>query len=415
MEHVNDDCLAEIFMYVPTCERPKIALVCKKWKSALDNAWFNIKKLEFTYWRYDEYPHFLKKNYPTVDGQFNFLKSLLYNCGRYLRELDLSVYPKCNILPVINEYCPNLEKLRIRIDYIDDTDRAIFNNAFIHLTKLKVLKIIFDGCLSGEDSLVPTALINSLLNVADTLIDLNISKWSESISDSAVYPEEITSVMTQLKALRQFGTAGIHYPDSLADLSYYMNNYKTKRFFSDDSCYISQEIDRKELFEKIEVLNIMSGLIPDDIICNIANTMKRLHTLHASCQWLTNTAIVTCTKINNLKFINLLGYNNVINDSSIKLLKNLTHLKVPFSNKITDESIIKVLENSPEMQSFSLKNTGITHKFIEKAAEISRNRKRELRAWVTLECDKAQVEYNEYLTVRYVKNQEQRNENYITY
>ncbi|XP_044008872.1 uncharacterized protein LOC122852856 [Aphidius gifuensis] len=208
------------------------------------------------------------------------------------------------------------------------------------------------------------------------------------------------SVMTQLKALRQFRTSGISHPNSLG---VYLNNSKTIRVFSDNSCYISHKIDRKELFEKIEVLNILNWLIPDDIICNIANTMKRLHTLHVSCHWLTNTAIVTCTKMNNLKFINFFGYNNVT-DSSIKLLKNLTHLKVPLSNKITDESIIKVLENSPEMQCFSLKNTGITHKFIEKAAEISKNRKRQLKIEVSLERDMSntQVKY-EYLTVRYAK------------
>ncbi|XP_044016573.1 uncharacterized protein LOC122858021 isoform X2 [Aphidius gifuensis] len=191
IERVNDDCLTEIFMHVPACERPKIALVCKKWKRVLDYSWFNVKKLELTHWEYDENPHFLERNYPRINGQFKFLKSLLYKCGRYLRELDLSVYTRCNILPVINEYCPNLIKLRIRIGDIDD---AILDNAFSHLSKLKVLKIIFHGCFDDEHRKVPTTLINSLLNVADTLTDLNIANWAAALCKKAFFPAEMTSV-----------------------------------------------------------------------------------------------------------------------------------------------------------------------------------------------------------------------------
>ncbi|XP_044013835.1 uncharacterized protein LOC122856208 [Aphidius gifuensis] len=191
IERVNDDCLAEIFMYLPACERPKIALVCKQWKRALDYySWFNVKKLELTYWRYDEYPNLLTKNYPTIDGQFSFLKSLLNKCGRYLTKLDLTAYSHFNIVPVINESCPNLVELQIRIEHIDD---AILDNAFTRLLKLKVLKIIFQ-CFKTHGTFIPVALINSLLNVADTLTELNLSNWSECMEDSTNFPGEITSV-----------------------------------------------------------------------------------------------------------------------------------------------------------------------------------------------------------------------------
>ncbi|KAF7993555.1 hypothetical protein HCN44_010150 [Aphidius gifuensis] len=91
IDFINDDCLVEIFMYLPACERPKIALVCKKWKKALDYSWSNVNKLELTHWEYNECPSYLKE-YPTIDGQFNFLSFLLTKCGRYLTELDLTAH-----------------------------------------------------------------------------------------------------------------------------------------------------------------------------------------------------------------------------------------------------------------------------------------------------------------------------------
>ncbi|XP_044014126.1 uncharacterized protein LOC122856515 [Aphidius gifuensis] len=407
IERVNDDCMAEIFMYVPACERPKIALVCKKWRRVLDNSWFNVKKLELTHWEYDENPHFLKRNYPTIDGQFSFLKSLLHKCGRFLRELDLSVYAHCNILPVINEYCPNLVKLRIRINNIDD---AILDNAFSHLCKLQVLKIIFHGCFYGKYPSVPTTLINSLLNVADTLTDLNISNWPAVLLGSPHFPEEMTSVISQLKALRKLGIFGIECPKSLCD---YVNNSKIIRSNSDHACYIEikSKIDVKERIDKIEELYLLALKISDDCMYTIANTMKQLQVLYVLCPLLTDTGIVACTKMNNLQFLHLDGSNNVT-DSSIKLLKNLQYLKLPFSNKITDESAIKVLENSPNMFGYCVNETNITYKLIEKAAEIPRNRENQLTVYTTLNPDSSntQIKY-EYLTVHYAEKETQPNEN----
>ncbi|XP_044016767.1 uncharacterized protein LOC122858127 [Aphidius gifuensis] len=395
IECVNDDCLAEIFMYVPACERPKIALVCKKWERALDYSWFNVKKLELTYWEYDEYPHFLVRNYPRINGQFKFLKSLLYKCGRYLTELDLSIYGYCNILPVINEYCQNLVKLRIRIHKVDN---AKLHNAFSNLSKLEVLKIILHGCFDDICSQVSSTLIDSLLNVADTLTDLNISNWPAVLYGLPYFPDNMMSVIPQLKALRKFSNAGIGCPRRLRDYFKFLNNFKTVTCIPEDTCYMINKIGDEELIENIEELDIIGWRITDNGIYNIANTIKRLHTLSVSCQLLTDAGIVTCTKMNNLKYLEFKGFNNVT-DSSIKLLKNLTHLTLPFSNKITDESAIKVLENSPDMIYYCVRDTGITHKFIGKAAEISRNREIELNIVVTLDPD--QTEY-EYLDIDYI-------------
>ncbi|XP_044010119.1 uncharacterized protein LOC122853765 [Aphidius gifuensis] len=197
---VNDDCLAQIFMYVPVCERPKIALVCQNWKRALDYSWGNVKKLELTHWEYDENPTCLKK-YPTPDGELSFLKSLLYKCGRFLTLIDLSAYGYSDIVPVINEYCPNLVKLRLRFIY--DDNQLLKHNAFLRLSKLKVLTVIFHPMKDYSNLF---QLIIALEFLADTLTDLIIHNWkddkisiNEKIQD---LPDDTISVIRRLKALK---------------------------------------------------------------------------------------------------------------------------------------------------------------------------------------------------------------------
>ncbi|XP_044001696.1 uncharacterized protein LOC122847903 [Aphidius gifuensis] len=399
MEHVNDDCLAEIFMYLPACERPKIALVCKQWKRALDYySWFNVKKLELTYWRYDEYPNLLTKNYPTTDGQFSFLKSLLNKCGRYLTELDLTAYNHFNIVPVVNESCPNLVELRIRSEYIDD---AILDNAFSRLLKLKVLKIIFQ-CFKSRDTFIPVTLIKSLLNVADTLTELNLSNWCECIDDSTNFPDEITSVVSELKALKKFQFAGICSPRSLIN---YLTLIESTLITTGDECkYSENKLDFSKKYTSVKSLEIKNSQVTDDFLYNVANVMRELKSLRIHSHTITDAGIVAISKMNYLRHLDCFGFNN-ITDSSIKLLKNMEVVFLPFSNKITNESAIKVLENSPEMKYYRVHNTSVTSEFIKKAEEISRNRKQKLTVVMSYEDGEpnTQIEY-EYLTVEFVEN-----------
>ncbi|XP_044001657.1 uncharacterized protein LOC122847865 [Aphidius gifuensis] len=404
MERVNDDCLAEIFMYLPACERPKIALVCKQWKRVLDYyAWFNVKKIKLTYWRYDEYQNFLTKNYPTTDGQFSFLKSLLNKCGRYLRELDLTTYSHCNIVPVVNESCPNLVELRIRIECMDD---AIFDNAFTHLLKLKVLKIIFQ-CFKTPDTFIPVTLINSLLNVADTLTELNLSNWSECIEGYTNFPREITSVVSKLKALKKFQFAGISSPKSL--INYLALTESTLEVTSDECKYSENKLDSLKKYTSVKSLYIINSQVTDDFLYNVANVMEKLESLRIYGPWITDAGIVAISKMNYLRNLDCFGFNNVT-DSSIKLLKNMEVVMLPFSNKITNESAIKVLENSPDLEYFSVKNTSVTFELVEKAEKISSDRKKRLEVvmsgpdgmpdltlesdYLTVDCEQKDEQYN---------------------
>ncbi|XP_044009629.1 uncharacterized protein LOC122853310 [Aphidius gifuensis] len=372
---VNDDCLAEIFTYVPTCERPKLAVVCKKWKRALDDSWFNAKKLELIYWRWDEYPNCLEK-YPTIDEKLSFLKSLLNNCGRYLTKLDLTAYDHCNIVPVVNDYCPNLVRLRLRFTSIDD---VLLFNAFTRLSKLKSLTIIFQNMKS---KLIPLTLLNSLRNVADTLTELNMLHFIDHYDDRCDYPKEFDCVIRELKSLKRFEDAGIH---TFLDISTYISDNKishyTHNFYTPYSTSLST----------ITELKLRIWPIQDNSLYNIANTIKNLKLLWVRSDRITDDGVVAISKMNNLQYLGFLGSNHVT-DYSIKLLKNMKRLILPRSNKITDYSVTKVLENSPNMEKLCVMGTSVTAKFFKKAAEISNNRKTHLYFYISFIPDIKQSE-----------------------
>ncbi|XP_044006564.1 uncharacterized protein LOC122851421 isoform X2 [Aphidius gifuensis] len=75
-DFLNEDCLMKLFTYLSTCDRPKIALVCKKWNYALNRTWSNVKRIKLSYWAFDDCQNFFQRN-PTIGGGFKFLSSLL--------------------------------------------------------------------------------------------------------------------------------------------------------------------------------------------------------------------------------------------------------------------------------------------------------------------------------------------------
>ncbi|XP_044009687.1 F-box/LRR-repeat protein 2-like isoform X1 [Aphidius gifuensis] len=373
---VNDKCLAKIFMYLPACERPKLALVCKKWKNVLDDSWYDVKKLELIYWQYDESPNCLAK-YSTSDGGYSFLKSLLNKCGRYLTKLDLTAYGNCNIVPVVNELCPNLVKLRLRFTKMDE---VLLTNSFTRLSKLKSLTIIHQN-KKFLPYLPTVALINSLRNVADTLTDFSFLNWVDELKVSPDFTDLIMDVVRDLKALESLELAGVTCStvgaDYLKDKNISYVNHTTD---------LLHYLPKSKPFEDMNSLQIVACRIKDNSLYSIANSFKNLKFLKIYSTWVTDDGVLALSKMNNLKILNFHGCNN-ITDSSIKLLKNLIKLNLPNSNKITDKSVITVLENSPKMDALDVHGSNVTAELVKKAANISRKRKQRLIFCVALMPD----------------------------
>ncbi|XP_044001392.1 uncharacterized protein LOC122847649 [Aphidius gifuensis] len=367
LDPASDFCLDEIFTYVPICERPKLALVCKQWKRVLADSWFKVKKLELIYWRYDENPNCLAK-YSTSDGGYSFLKSLLSKCGRYLTTLDLTAYGNCNIVPVINGLCPNLVSLRLRFT---NMDQVILANSFTRLSKLQSLTIIFQNIETFL--LLPTvALINSLRNVANTLTDLNLLHWIDEVRPTPDLTKLLNDLIRDLKALKRMEVAGIG--NSLNDIWNYLADNGI--VYSNHTVYLIHTLSISGPFINTKILKLMECPVRDDTLYTIANTFKHLEVLHINTNWVTDIGVVAISKMNSLQNLYFKG-NTKITDSSVKLLKNLIKLGLPRSNKITDDSVLTVLENSPKMDVLTVISENVTVELVKKAAAISK--KREIR------------------------------------
>ncbi|XP_044005001.1 uncharacterized protein LOC122850067 [Aphidius gifuensis] len=359
---LNDDCLAEIFMYLSACERSKIALVCKKWKKVLKYSWQNIKKLELIHWEYNDQCPAYSYKYPTINEQLRFLRLLLAKCGRYITDLDVTSYGNYNIIPVINESCPSLVKLRLRFE---DVQPILLVNAFSRLSKLKELKIIFQHINDSYD--ISVALIDLLKSVAGTLTELTLSNWNrQDYYKRWRIPETFIHVIPKLKALKSIKTDGILID---TDLSLHL-----KQFGILDSQWLDNNIKKKILYKNIKKLKLTDYQATDDCLYTIANCMKKLRDLTIICERVTDAGIVAISKMDKLSYLELRGPGHVT-DSSVGLLKNLYCLHLPYCNKITDVSVTKILENSPTMRLFYMIGSAVTFKFLERAREVTANRK----------------------------------------
>ncbi|KAF7998093.1 hypothetical protein HCN44_009491 [Aphidius gifuensis] len=384
---VHDDCLAEIFMYVPAWERPKLALVCQKWKRVLNYSWGSSKKLQLTHWEQAEYSNCLKK-YSTPDEKLSFLNTLLYKCGRYLTQLDLTAYGYSDIVPVINEYCPNLVKLRLRFAF--DHDKMLFCDVFSRLSKLKVLTVIFQYHLRHHSKL--HYLMIALESLADTLTDLTLFNWEGDdhctskrlpLNIPCTFPKSTLRVLPRLKALKRFEFGGIKI---FRELREYLLNNSAIHVISYD-LYVKKVLKLNQLMFSITKLDLFRYHVLDDSLYTIANTMKQLTTLKINCEWITNDGVVAISKMNNITYLSFSGNNDSIDSASIKLLRNLNKVLLPGSKKINDDVAIKVLENSPKIATLFVPDSSVTVEFIKKAAEISRNRKQLLTSAVSFIID----------------------------
>ncbi|XP_044006098.1 uncharacterized protein LOC122851115 [Aphidius gifuensis] len=366
IDSLADRLLAKILMYVPSRERPKLTLVCEQWKRVVmmfrdDDSWFDVKKLELIYWRYDKYL--------TSDGGYDFVKSQINRCGRYLTKLDLTAYGDSEIMLFIKNSCPNLVTLRLRFTEMKE---IILANSFTCLPKLKLLTIIFQS-MKPLPLLPIIVLINSLRNVADTLIQLSLLYWIDDLRDIPDFTAVIDDVLHDLNALKTLELAGVKVSDNV--INYLKNN---KILYVNHTTHLLQYLSTFKTFTDIKILRISDCKITNDTLYSIANTFQNLETLEIYSTWVTDDGVLALSKMNNLQILNFHGQCNYITDSSIILLKNLIKLGLPSSKKITDDSVITVLKNSPKMSVLDVYGTNVTAELVKKAAEISRSRKQRL-------------------------------------
>ena len=148
IQKLNDDCLMHIFCHLPIidkirAERGKYIhfcsysinivlkyikwifmyiyvsvhrifstiLVCKRWKALIKKSWYNMKRLDLLYTMWG--------SLADINGRevtIHMIRKILYRCGSYLNEVDLSLVP-CYVhqhaVTIIGKLCRNLQIIDI--------------------------------------------------------------------------------------------------------------------------------------------------------------------------------------------------------------------------------------------------------------------------------------------------------------
>ncbi|XP_044014746.1 uncharacterized protein LOC122856912 isoform X2 [Aphidius gifuensis] len=310
---VNDDCLSEIFMYVPICERPKIAQVCKKWNRVVCSYCFKVKTLVLSHWEYDRPKNILEK----------FKKSF------------------CRI---------------------------------------------------------PVILLVSLKNVVNTLNELTVINQSKDIFTLCRFPNILVALIRQFKALQKIETGGMLITKRMygAIVDAKLNFYYHEHVYGKLNNVMNRELT------SITVITLSEKYeITDDNLYNLANSFKFLTRLTANCSLVTDVGIQAITKMKHLEDLFLTG-ENYVTDTPLKLLKGMKRLELPDSYKITNNSIKKILENSPYMYELSFKNTSITPEFLTIVEKVSEKRKINMRLYVQFPGRCVSVIERQYLYVHCV-------------
>lgn len=181
-------------------------------------------------------------------------------------------------------------------------------------------------------------------------------------------------VIPKLKALKSIETAGVKIDTVVYK---YLENLKIS-VISHDYELFNLRITNSDPYKNVEYLDMKLYQLTDDCLYTIANCLKKLILLSVKCERVTDAGIIAVSKLSQLKYLALYELNKVT-DSSILLLKNLNLLRLQLRNKIADDTLIKILENSPNIEVLSLKELAVTSEFLKKAAEIATNRQEKLK------------------------------------
>lgn len=109
---LNDDCLIEIFLYLPIADRIRMERVCKRWQALSQESWRSVKRLDLVRNNWGLSPKIRLQNIDT-----STLRKVLIKCGQFLTHLDLSKYPHMlgsSTLTIVGKFCPNLQCINVK-------------------------------------------------------------------------------------------------------------------------------------------------------------------------------------------------------------------------------------------------------------------------------------------------------------
>ena len=139
MNILPDECLIEIFHFLPISDRVRIERVCQRWKMlAKAYSWSNFKHLDFSLDSWHLRPS--HKELEIKNLNINSFYSVLKRCARYLNSIDTiksSFYsPELEEDIPLFDFCPNIQSVSMKIFsefQLQDLSKNCKNLKHLHL------------------------------------------------------------------------------------------------------------------------------------------------------------------------------------------------------------------------------------------------------------------------------------------
>ncbi|XP_044019667.1 uncharacterized protein LOC122860076 [Aphidius gifuensis] len=323
----------------------------------------------------------------------NDLKYVIDLCGPKLTCLDVTSYPNSQIMPLINNNCPNLKQLRLRFKRIESED---FRNVFSNMINLKGLRIQWE-C---ENSTLPMTLVESLEQVGGTLKYLflrnNLKQNDISLPDSLAW------IFPKLVALEELGIFGFGLSQPLLQSIGKIENLVNLRLgpYPENTYPVFDKNITMYPIGNLKTLKILrigwNCGVTDEFLINLCNNAKQLQRLSIIGTNITDKGIIAFRKLRQLEYLDFClidiysadvieKKNEFITDKSIRSLCNQKLRKLDFSNclEITNRSVIELVKKAPSLKHLYIKNTKVTFEVVEEISDSMRHRKRPIFVFVS--------------------------------
>ncbi|XP_044011434.1 uncharacterized protein LOC122854653 [Aphidius gifuensis] len=380
-----------IFSHLKINDRLQMEKVCEKWKAGCQLMWKNIS------------------TFATGDKKFNVqyglnrqpndddVKNALIKCGEYLNHASFSLSENPTILSAITDYCCNLVSLELILHANANVND--FTDAFKKMIKLRSINILFvnndrknnyadevEDETPHNDEKILQSLPIDMENISLISDELRWSKYPDEYCDDENEVSQFVKILNKFNSLRSLTLSNYEIGENVMDIIClkgslaYLDLSKSK--LNGPNPAISNLINLEHLD-----LSFVGDYIDDNVVIEIINSCKYLKYFDLSmCGEITKASLIKLEKLKNIQVL-LLNEVYDVDDDIVNSLVNLKKFGCSKCDGVTDVSAMKIIQNSPGLESLILYYTEITTKTLQYASEVLKKRDNGVKLIVYTSCD----------------------------
>ncbi|XP_063990742.1 F-box/LRR-repeat protein 7-like [Diachasmimorpha longicaudata] len=379
---LNDDCLIEIFLYLPIADRIRMERVCKRWQALSLDSWRSVKRLDLIRTHWGLSPRIRLENIDTTT-----LRKVLIKCGQFLTHLDLSTYPhllRSSTLTIVGKFCPNLQVINVKALELSPSGIASLMTNCQNITNF-VMKSLTGPC---EKDLSQLFMVNKKLVTVEIQDEHIIGKCLGQLPTDTV---EVIHLLLCSSVLSTYFDAALPKFSSLKKLTLHScvcltdSSLKTIGMIETLTHLVltgnyptlsATAMNHLTDLCNLEHLNVsQNAVVTDGFLISMSGSCKKLkHVDISGCSVITNKAIASLSSLPKLESLAISWLTQVTDDplGNLQNLKVLTCWGCPL---IRDEGVIKLIKMAPNLVSMDLSRCSITNSTIEAAISTTKQRK----------------------------------------